>query len=208
MTALIFNLHPDQVIIAMDTMSTTIDGKPNGYTSKFFPVQHLNGLMCVTGLSNFALDWLASLLRFVAKDMVHLDEFVTPVLQRLWRNYESSVDCTATAYHFGYSREEQRYVGFAYRSTNSFESERLGYGWRTKPGIPDLKIEILSDISNAVRMQRAAQAQEPFEKRIFIGGEIQLAILERQTITISTMDRFEDYNEVYDVICEQFPIED
>lgn len=208
MTALIFSIHPDQVILAMDTMSTAPDGKPNGYTSKFFPVQHLNGLMCVTGLSNFAHDWLASLLRFVAKDMRHLDEFATSVLQELWQKYSDCIDTTATVYHFGYSKDEGRYVGFAYRSTNGFSSERLKDGLRTKPGLPDARIESLADFAKTMRKQRTAQEQESFETRTFIGGEVQLAIMEKQTLTISTVDRFEDYEQVYDVICEQFPITD
>lgn len=72
MTALIFNVQPEQVIVVMDTLSTDLQGTPNGYTSKAFPVPHLGGLMCVTGLSNFASDWLVKLMRFVAKDNRHV----------------------------------------------------------------------------------------------------------------------------------------
>lgn len=42
---------------------------------------------------------------------------------------------TTTIYHFGYSRAEGQYVGYAYRSIANFQPERLPYalgylGWR------------------------------------------------------------------------------
>ncbi|CAN7552126.1 hypothetical protein [Duganella sp. LjRoot269] len=205
MTALIFNVQPEQVIVVMDTLSTDLQGTPNGYTSKAFPIPHLGGLMCVTGLSNFASDWLVKLLRFVAKDMAHLDEFVEPVLRQLWGAYADAEGITSTVYHFGYSLEEKRYVAFAYRSENDFVSERLGDGLRTKPGC-EFMIESLQDFARAVRRQRQEQEGFPLEKRVFIGGEIQMTILENRQVTIATVDRFEDYDEMYETICEQFPL--
>lgn len=38
----------------------------------------------------------------------------------------------------------------------------------------------------------------PPEKRVFIGGEIQLLVLQNKTMTIQTIHRFEDYEDLYD----------
>lgn len=45
MTALIFHMVPEQVLIAMDTLVTDPGGTPIGFTSKTFPLMHIGGVM-------------------------------------------------------------------------------------------------------------------------------------------------------------------
>jgi hypothetical protein len=205
-TALIFSLAPEQAIVAMDTLVTNPEGTPIGYTSKVFPLMHLGGAMCVTGLSNLALDWLTTLHRFVARDIKQLDDFATPEIQKLWARYSSQVSTTSTVYHFGFSHEEERYVGFAYRSTNDFQSERLNYAMGIKPPIANPAIASLEDFVLTMRRQRESEEAKESGGRLYVGGEIQLVILENQGIRLETVYRFPDYDDMYDQMCEQFPV--
>lgn len=206
MTALIFSLAPSQVTIAMDTLVTDTSGTPIGYTSKLFPLMHLGGIMCVTGLSNLATDWHARLMRFVAKDIHHLDEFTTEQLQALWYQYEDQVSFTSTVYHFGFSQQEDQYLGYAYRSANNFVSERLPYAIGIKPPIQDVLIETLPDFIDVMQRQRTIEDSKSSDERLYIGGEIQLAILENRCISLATGYRWKDYEEMYTTMCRQFPI--
>ncbi|MFN4328546.1 MAG: hypothetical protein ACK4FF_06700 [Limnobacter sp.] len=206
MTALIFSLAPSQVTIAMDTLVTDTEGTPIGYTSKFFPLMHLGGIMCVTGLSNLATDWHTRLMRFVAKDIHHLDEFTTEQLQGIWSQYEDQVSFTSTVYHFGFSQQENQYLGYAYRSANEFTSERLPYAMGIKPPIQDVQIETLPDFIDTMQRQRNIEDSKSSGERLYIGGEIQLAVLENRCMSLATVHRWEDYEEMYTTMCRQFPI--
>src|SRR5882672_2560481 len=111
MTALIFSLREEQVIIAMDTLAANGDTKaPYFFTSKIYPLPHLGGVMCGTGVGDFAIEWFGALKRFVAKDIHHLDQYVTPKLREIGARMGIGEKNTATVYHFGFSRVENRYV--------------------------------------------------------------------------------------------------
>lgn len=206
MTALIFSLAPEQVTIAMDTLVTDTSGTPIGYTSKLFPLLHLNGVMCVTGLSNLAADWNSLLLRFIARDIKHMDEFATVQLQEIWTQYADSVPVTSTVYHFGYDEEEKQYIGFAYRSEKGFASERLGHVIGIKPPISNASLTELKDFVTTMKNQREAEDSKPLNARVHIGGEVQLAVLHDGVMTLSTVYRWHDYDDMYMQMCRQFPI--
>ena len=62
MTAVILNLAPEQVILAMDTLAVTSETKsPFFFTTKFYPLAHLHGVMFATGLGDFATQWFVKL---------------------------------------------------------------------------------------------------------------------------------------------------
>lgn len=105
---------------------------------------------------------------------------------------------TTTIYHIGYSETEQSYVAFAYRSTNDFKSERLQYGFATKPPVPEATATYSEDFIRIMEEQRAMDNALLPDKRVFIGGEIQLLVLQNKTMTIQTIHRFEDYEDLYD----------
>lgn len=205
MTALIFNTTPEQVIIAMDTLAMcNKELRPLIYTSKFYPLPHFNGIMVGTGLGNFFPDWFATLQNnFVSRDIHQLDSYVTPALIKIAEHHEISEKNTCTAYHFGYSEEEKRYVAFAYRSTNNFRSEMLEYGLATKPGVECGPItKYPGDFIAIMKTQKEEDEKNPLEKRVHIGGEIKTAILQDKKIIIETVYRFDDYEEMYQEMCK------
>lgn len=207
MTAAIFNIGPQQVIIAMDTLAMAGDtGKPYFFTTKFYPLPHLQGVMFATGVGDLATKWFVRLERFLARDLHHLDQYVTPSLQAIGREFNLSEAQTTTVYHVGYSEAESRYVGFAYRSTESFKSERLEYGLRTKPGVPDASVQSFpDDFVRLMEVQRTNDSALPVSERVFIGGDIQALVLQSKTMTVQTIHRFDDYESLYQRMCDELP---
>ncbi|NTW53814.1 MAG: hypothetical protein HGB15_03415 [Chlorobaculum sp.] len=207
MTAVIFNISPEQVIIATDTLAMTGDTRtPYFFTTKFYPLPHLNGVMFATGIGDLATKWFVSLERFLARDIHHLDQYVTSSLQKLGHEFMLSENRTTTVYHVEFSEMESQYVGFAYRSTNSFKSERLAYGLRTKPGIPKADIKSYpDDFILLMEQQRAEDNRLPFGERAFIGGEIQMLIMQEKNMIIRTVHRFSDYETLYNQMCDELP---
>lgn len=207
MTAAIFNIAPEQVIVTTDTLAMGGETRtPFFFTTKFYPLPHLHGAMFATGIGDLATQWFVKLERFLVRDIHHLNEFVTPALQELGRQFGLDANCTTTVYHVGYSEQEQRYVGFAYRSTNGFISEVLEYGLRTKPPVLEATVEAFpEDFIRIMEEQRTADAALPFEERVFIGGEIQALILHGKTMTIQTIHRFKDYESLYEQMCDALP---
>jgi hypothetical protein len=199
MTALVFWNSAETVVVAMDTLAMTADTRqPYFYMSKAFPLPHLEMLMCGTGVGDLSKDWYFRLQKFLAYDIVCLDQFVQSSLLELASKYNLNADLTATIYHFGYSLTERCYVGYAYRSTNQFRSERLPYGLATKPPIQDPKLgQFPDDFIELVKRQRFEDEQLPEAERIFIGGEIQTYILQNRSINIQTVYRFDDYQDTY-----------
>jgi len=207
MTAVILNLAPEQVILAMDTLAVTSETKsPFFFTTKFYPLAHLHGVMFATGLGDFATQWFVKLDRFIARDIHSLDEYVTPELKELGKQYGVSPEMTVTIYHVGYSELEGRYLGFKYSSMNDFQSERLGYGLITKPGIQNAKIESYPDgFIRVMEQQRTEDSALVLPERACIGGEIQCLLLHNKITTIQTVHRFDDYERLYEQMCDALP---
>lgn len=203
MTAFVFNLAPQQVLIAMDTLAITGESKePFFYTTKFYPLPHLQGVMFATGIGDLATKWFVRLERYVARDIKHLDEFVQPGLQELGREFGLSATNTTTVYHVGWSELEQRYVAFAYRSTNNFASEPLDYGLRTKPGLPGAVVnQFPQDFIKIIDELRVKDNALPIKDRVVIGGEVQTLLMQDKAMTITTSHRFEDYEFMYEQMC-------
>lgn len=206
-----FALLPDGVFVAADTLVTDQSFKPSFFTSKVHLMPHLNGLICGTGNLNFILDWTRHILGgMLAFDIAHLDEFTPDSLRSLYaaRPSQEREQMTSTIYQIGFDEGEDRFVGFAYRSTADFESERLDYGTRTKPGyqgslpmtgFPDDFVEVC-------RAQRFEQDTLPASERVFIGGHIvaymmQVHRADGRPPTIATAItrpfEFEDFEQAY-----------
>ncbi|HEX5054190.1 MAG TPA: hypothetical protein VFZ65_20595 [Planctomycetota bacterium] len=203
MTAAIFFIAPDQVIVATDTLAVAGDtGSPLMFTTKFYPLPHLGGAMFATGLGDLAARWFGKLQRFVATDIQHLDQYVTPSLQEADRELKHDAALTTTVYHVGFSRTEGRYVAFAYRSTNDFKSERLPYGIATKPPVTDAEVsQYPDDFIRVMTQQKQADDELPSDQRVHIGGEIQILTLQGQQMFIQTVHRFDDYDEHFATMC-------
>lgn len=58
MTALNFILDPKYVIITTDTLiSRSEDKQPSNYASKIFPLPHIKGVLCGTGVFEIIFEW-------------------------------------------------------------------------------------------------------------------------------------------------------
>lgn len=106
-------------------------------------------------------------------------------------------DFTATLYHFGYSRKEAKYVGYAYRSSDDFKSNRLQ---DSSLGIkPQVHIEASEDIKfpdfliTIILEQQRQDQLLPLDKQVGIGGEIEFVVLRDGGINIETVHRFSSY---------------
>lgn len=212
MTILNFALSEDSLFVMSDTLVSRRDGQAAFFTSKIHTLPHWDGVICGTGSLAFTLAWVEHALGgILAQDIVHVDSFATESLIELklghWLEFEE--DRTTTIYHFGYSHEESRFVGFAYRSANDFVSERLGYGLGIKPPVqlpeqqswswPDDFIKIAKD-------QRVQDDALPSEKRVGVGGHITSYMMDverapsgdRVRTTVTRPYSFPDYSEMYD----------
>ncbi len=212
MSALIYYITEDHVAVAMDTLAMADEEGapvPGFYATKVFLFPHLRGFMCGMGLLNFSTDWFLRLQQFVARDLLHADEFTPDVLREIALPYGFKDKHTSTIYHFGYSESEATHFGFAYRSANNFKSERLPLnGWGIKPPIPREEIyvkEFPGDIIRMMSRQQVLEDERPAAERVYIGGEIQLILLEGDNFAVSTIYRFDDYANCYDEMCLNLP---
>lgn len=211
MTALNFALADDGVFVVADTLVTTETFQPGFFTSKVHPVPHLNGLICGTGSLGFILDWSRNVLEgMLAIDIAHLDQFAPARLRAIHagRPEKERRFLTSTIYHLGFDDQEDRFVGFAYRSTADFESERLENGTRIKPAYeaPRQIQTFPDDFVEVCREQRTLQDQIEPEERVFIGGHVTAYMLQahradgRPPSVVTTISRpfeFEDFGQAY-----------
>lgn len=206
MTALIYILQENQVCVAMDTLSlNSDDGKPLLFTSKIFPLPHLGGLICGTGIMNFIANWVAYVqTNIVAKDIDHLSIYTPDPLRGLWQKFHFTEKQTSTIYYFGYSKTDRRFKGYAFRSTNRFELEELQYSVGIKPPVPNMELkEIPVDIIRIMCCQKEQDDLLPLGQRIGIGGEIHFAVLTTSQINLLVLHRFDDYETCYHQMCER-----
>ena len=75
MSFLVFFSNETDIILPMDTLAVDgSDRKPMFFTTKFYPVPHLQGLIAGTGSGQFVIDWFVKVnTGIVVDDMVHLD---------------------------------------------------------------------------------------------------------------------------------------
>ncbi|MDD5702128.1 MAG: hypothetical protein PHU23_08780 [Dehalococcoidales bacterium] len=206
MTSLIYILQEDQACVAMDTLSlTSDDGKPLVFTSKMFPMPHLNGLICGTGVLNFVSNWVENVrTKFVVKDMEHLSMFTVEPIRKLWQDFHFNGQQTSTIYYFGYSKSSLRFKGYAFRSTNNFNKEELQYSIGIKPQVINMELNnIPDDIIRIMRDQKEQDDQLPLGQRLGIGGEIHLAVITQNQINIFNIHTFEDYDSCFHQMCER-----
>lgn len=198
MTALAFVLQPDQICIAMDTLVVGAEDKmPMHFQRKFLPLTNSNLLIAGTGLVNLINGWFEHVSSF--PDLGDIDDiniFAPTSLAASVRAVGGLGKNTTTLYHFGYSKSEARYVGYAYRSTNDFLSERLQYALGFKPQVhvePSVNIEFPSFLINIILEQQRQDRLLAIDKQVGIGGEIEFAILSNGYVKIETVHRFASY---------------
>ena len=190
----------------MDTLSLGSDeGKPLLFTSKISPLPHLAGLICGTGVLDFIANWVAYVqTNVVAKDIQQLSLYTPNPLRDLWQKFQFTEQQTSTIYCFGYSKTDLRFKGYAFRSTNGFNSEELQYSIGIKPPVPNMEIEeIPADIIRIMCYQKDQDDRLPLRRRIGIGGEIHFAVATPSQIKMLVLYRFDDYEDCYRQMCEK-----
>lgn len=199
MSSLIFFTDENQALVATDTLATTPDGEPFKFLTKVFIVPHLKLMIAGTGAGGFSGRWLVQINEgMVVKGIENLNAHAPRVLAGLWPDYKAQTslpeNITATIYHFGFSEVTGQLRSFAYRSTNNFRSEILGYGLGTKPEctVPE-GWSLPRDLKKMMDDQRIVQASLPKEQRVYIGGEIEIYHLTKDGFSVYTLERFEDY---------------
>lgn len=211
MSSLIFHTEAEQVIVATDTLATSPDGEPFMFTTKAFIVPHLQMIMCGTGAGGFLGKWFIQVNdRLVVRDIDNLDYHTPKTLAAFWHKHQEEFSTpsklTTTVYHFGFSEEDGLIHSYAYRSANSFQSERFSqYGIGVKPECQVLEgYELPTDIKRMMDEQRAIQASRPKDERVYIGGKILIHHLTKFGFSVYTLDRFEDYESTEQAIYENF----
>lgn len=201
MSSLIFHTDEEQVLVATDTLATSLEGEPFMFTSKAFILPHLQLLMCGTGMGGFLGKWFIEVNdRLVVNDIDHLNDHTPTTLSSIWHEYKKQFlikeDITTTVYHFGFSKISGSIHSYAYRSESNFESEPFQYGIGIKPECKVPKAYNLpDDIKKMMDEQRAIQANNPKSQRIYIGGKILIYHLTNAGFHVYTHDKFDNYEE-------------
>lgn len=199
MTALVFIIQPQQVCLAMDTLVVGADDKmPLSFQRKFLSVPESDLVVAGTGHAGFINGWLQHLQANLQGATIDDLNTEAPNVFRASLRAEGGLSgLTATIYHFGYSLVERKYIGFAYRSTADFQSERLPYDCL---GIkPEIKIELPDSLTvpglfvDLMTKQQLADQRLPINQQVGIGGEVEFVVLRNQSIHIETAYRFGSY---------------
>lgn len=198
MSSLIFYTDKKQALVATDTLSVDLEGKPFAFVTKSAYVPHLRTIIAGTGAGGFANKWhLHVSTRMVLKGIRNLDYHTPKSLRELWLEYlkEMSIpiDITTTVYQFGISEETGEIVSFAYRSINNFVSEKLGYGTGVKPECSVPEGDLMALIPEMMKEQREIQNKEPKESRVYIGGEIFAFYLNADGCNCIKLGEFDEY---------------
>jgi hypothetical protein len=212
MSALIYILNENQVIIAMDTLSsinTKTGLKPYKFLSKIFPLMHMNCVVCGTGNFDPILKWFEFVeSSFVANGIVYLNRLTELSIKEFMKNENPSNSFT-TIYQFGLSEEDCKFYGYAYRSTNDYLSEKLEYTIGIKPQDvfgtdEDLSRFLEANTKQDILVSLMLKLKEYDDKldninpnKVGIGGHMEVCMLKENSLHIERQDIFPDSASVY-----------
>lgn len=187
------------MLVATDTLAVEPAGAPMMFCSKAIYLPHLRTIIAGTGVGMFSGDWAMSVNnRMIVAGIQNLDHHAPGALLERWRQYASEFalheSMTTTVYHFGLSEEDQSVQGYAYRSTNNFASERLGYGYGLKPActLPE-RGSLVEALPSMMKEQRENELAKASHERVHIGGECVAMHLTKSGCNVFSVFRFEDY---------------
>lgn len=208
MTALNFVIQENQICIALDTLSLEADDhEPFAYMTKFILLPHLKTIVTGTGLGIFVSEWMAQARSNVlAKDTEHLNQYTPNSLRKLASQCPPLIDRTATIYHFGYSEIREKFIGYAYRSTNNWISEELQYGIGMKPVIDytfSNNLELPKEFIALMTKQREEDLNLPVSDRLGIGGEIHFINMNQTGTNVYICHKFPSYETDYEIMCNR-----
>ncbi|MHA1336483.1 MAG: hypothetical protein ACTSPW_12155 [Promethearchaeota archaeon] len=204
MTALIYIYKNDMVCLAMDSLSVDEDKRPLKYVTKFFLLPHLQSIICGTGSLDLVMKWFEFVQNsIVVKNVVDLNNYVQSYLKKLSDKLNLPINQSSTIYHFGVDKINDEIVGYAYRSENSFKSEKLIYSFGIKPNYEDIAQKaidlitqkgIIPGIIAIITQLKEMDEKLELEQQVGIGGEIHFIILDKSgKYTVETIHQFSDY---------------
>jgi hypothetical protein len=209
MSVLIYLLHDDCVVLVADSLASEKGLGPLKFANKIFPIGYMNTVITGTGLMDLVIDWYSFIQKHVvAKDLLCLNKITPKKLQELYQSYNNHHDSTATIYQFGYCVDKKKHIGFAYRSSNGFESEELipSIGIKPSDGI-DITKDIPEPEENfkdyAIRMaieQKARDDAKNVNEQLGIGGKLFSCILKENEIRMAEIYEFPDKNSQYNLM--------
>jgi len=206
MTALIYIYKNDMVYLAMDSLSVDEDKRPLKYISKIFLLPHLQCIICGTGMLDLVINWVDFVQKsMVFKNVLDLNRHVQDHLKNVSDELNIPINKSSTIYHFGIDKINNEMVGFAYRSKNSYESEKLIYSLGIKPNYEDVAQQamdiivekgiILGIVSIITQLKKIDENLE-LEQQVGIGGEIHLVTLDKNgKYYVETIHQFSDYEQ-------------
>lgn len=214
MTALNFILQDDGVIISMDTLALSAGNKaPFKFVTKFFPLPHMNCIICGTGNMQAIIDWFGWVQKnIVANGIYQLNELSKKAMYDFMKDINGDNFCTI--YQFGLHEIDNKFHGYAYRSKNNFQSEELEQGIGVKPtdafktvnGGVDLSpympegASVEEILINIMERQKEYDSCLGIDERLGIGGIVQIVYLGRDSIAIKNYKYFDDFEATYDEI--------
>ncbi|SCP99552.1 hypothetical protein [Anaerobium acetethylicum] len=216
MTALNFLLMEDMVSISMDTLSLSMENRmPYKFVSKFVHLPQMNCVICGTGNMLAIIHWIAYVQeRMAANGIYQLNLLTSQRLKEFMKREVVNAELSTTIYQFGLSELDNNFHGYAYRSTNNFESEEIAYGIGVKP--PEvfiengtLNMELIGFDGNHIEesfiriMEKQKERDDMLPEKVGIGGCVQLIILTRGGAITKTINVFDDFEEQYTFVCKQ-----
>lgn len=200
MSSLIFYTDSEQVLVATDTLAVKPDGEPFMFSTKAIHLPHLRTIIAGTGMGMFSGDWAMMVNnRMVLGGIKNLNEHTPGALRSRWRDCQKEFnlppEMTTTVYHFGFAEDDGVVCAFAYRSTNNFQSERLGYGYGLKPECTlPTEGSLVEALPSMMNEQREKEAKKPPAERLYIGGECVAMHLTKAGCQTLHVHQFSDYH--------------
>ena len=213
MTALIYLFKNDVVCLAMDSLSVDENKCPLKYVSKFYLLPHLQCVICGTGILSLVIKWFEFIQNsMVFKNVEDLNTHVQGHLKKISDELNIPINKSSTIYHFGVNKANNKIVGFAYRSKNSYESERLIYSMGIKPSFEDLAQQatdllaqkgIIPMIVTIITRLKEMDEKLELKQQVGIGGEIHFVVLDKYgAFSVQTIHRFSDYEQRFSEMLE------
>lgn len=211
MSILNFLNTKDSIIICSDSLTSEECGVPRQFTTKVFPLPHLNTIIGCTGCQNVVLKWLNFIeSNVIANDVKQLNAVSPEHIKRIYE--ETTKGCfprpSTTIYHFGYDLADAKYYVYAYRSTKQFMSEIIPEGFYYKPGeeidseviqknnTNELhELDCMSLLKEICLTQQRVDKEKNSTERLGIGGSVFLYYMSEGAITISKLMDFPDKEE-------------
>ncbi|WP_295326046.1 hypothetical protein [uncultured Sphingopyxis sp.] len=210
MTALNFAITDEGIFLATDTLVSR-DGRPLMFTAKVLTLPHMHGLVSGTGSMVLFQRWSLKIVSEILAAHMHVLDLCTPSrLRKIWAEMsdEERGGGPADIYHLCYDPDDDQFGGFAYRSSNDFESEPLGHGTYPEPGLGGAFpiTAFPGDLVRACRRLRFEQDRLDLDKRQHIGGQVIAYMMQRHEAdgqpmstltTVQTAYEFEDFEAAY-----------